>query len=219
MADKTIVYDVDSSVGVIDNGIVDACYPSMKIRKISTLKFEDKVALLKGLLSNSISDIFVNYPQVIDSLEEVFKAYNKRNLDIINYYVKKSDVDMLTESTKDALLANNNVVSQYMAFWETLLVLVSPNKNQRSVTEYVRRYNKNVSACERLVFMSSRKDGRDEDELTYHRNLIAHSVVFDTNAGIIPDEETKEMLSKLERVLYFALADTEHILPRKPCSS
>ena len=101
-----------------------------------------------------------------------------------------------------------NIIVRYLMQYEFLVSLVSPNRKQKEVTDYIEKYFNPSRDLNKIGFHKTRRPGKtfDEDDITYYRNILAHN---DSNA--VPenfDHTILTMSRAMTAVIFFYLDQT-----------
>lgn len=98
-----------------------------------------------------------------------------------------------------------NIAIRYLMQYEFLVSLVSPNRKQKEVTDYIANHFNPSRKFNKIGFHKTRRPGKafDEDDITYYRNILAHN-----DSSAIPEEfdRTISIMSRaMTSVIFFYL--------------
>lgn len=101
-----------------------------------------------------------------------------------------------------------NIAVRYLMQYEFLLSLISQNRKQKDVTDFIKNQFNTSSVPTKVGFHKTRRPGKnfDEDDITYYRNILAHN-----DSSAIPEnfDRTISVMSKaLTNVIFFYLDQT-----------
>lgn len=109
------------------------------------------------------------------------------------------------ESKKDKLLLFinimkiDNIAVRYLMQYEYLISLVSPNRSQKEVTDFIRDQFNPSRAFNKVGFHATRRPKKtyDEDDITYYRNILAHN---DSSAPT-EDEDLEKIIKTMNQAI------------------
>ena len=98
-----------------------------------------------------------------------------------------------------------NIAIRYLMQYEFLVSLVSPNRKQKDVTDYIQNHFNPSRKSYKIGFHKTRRPGKtfDEDDITYYRNILAHN-----DSSAIPkefDRTISTMSRAMTAVIFFYL--------------
>lgn len=170
--------------------VIGLCIKISRIYNPNEIKVNDVVEFFDTISVTDSVSFTSGYP--IEKYSDIFTQISKDNSQQDRYTIFFNIMKM------------DNLIIRYLMLYELLMSLISYKRKQKDITDYIRdKYNPTLS-FNKIGFHATRRTRMsfDEDDITYYRNILAHSDVGNIDNKL--EATIKTMIEGLIQVIYFA---------------